>query len=125
MLGWTSIRDFLKIPRNLTGKNINIAIIDGRFPHHPDISSNVGRRTFLVKTTEVNPVPTIMVADKERKHWNKGLHGLWTAAAAAGSGNLSNGYYSGAAPEANLYLLETGGFNTPEEIESKFEGALI
>ncbi|WP_054024990.1 S8 family serine peptidase [Bacillus sp. FJAT-28004] len=124
-MAWTSIRDFLKIPRNLTGKNINIAIIDGRFPHHPDISSDVGRRTFLVKTAEVSPVPTIMVANKEQEHWNKGLHGLWAAAAAAGSGNLSNGYYSGAAPEANLYLLETGGFNTSEEIESKFGGALI
>lgn len=124
-MAWTSIRDFLKIPCNLTGKNINIAIIDGRFPPHPDISSDTGRRTFLVKTTEVSPVPTLMAANMEKEHWNKGLHGLWTAAAAAGSGNLSDGYYSGAAPEANLYLLETGGFNTPEEIESKIGGALI
>lgn len=76
MLEWTSIRDFLKIPRNLTGKNVNIAIIDGRFPHHPAISSDVGRRTFLVKTTEVNSVPTIMVANKKQEHRNKGLH-LW------------------------------------------------
>lgn len=125
MLAWASIRDFLKIPHNLTGKNINIAIIDGRFPHHPDICSNAGRKTFLVKTTEASPVPTLMIAHQGPEHWNKGLHGLWTASAAAGSGDLSNGYYSGAAPEANLYLLETGGFNTPEEIESKFGQALI
>lgn len=37
--------------------------------------------------------------------WETGIHGLQTAAAAAGTGLLSNGKYAGIAPDAELYLI--------------------
>ncbi|MFD0713094.1 S8 family serine peptidase [Paenibacillus sp. GCM10027626] len=119
---WPSIREFLRIPEELTGKNVGIAVVDGRFPNHPDIAANACRNTYIVKTSESNPHPMIMEMDN--MPWNGGVHGLWTAAAAAGSGQLSQGHYAGAAPDANLFLLETGSFITVEEIESKFVAAL-
>jgi hypothetical protein len=119
---WTSIRAFLNIPENLTGKNVNIAIIDSSFAHHPDISSNEKRKTYIVKTSDHLAQPILMLSNEGP--WKKGLHGLSSAAAAAGSGKLSNGYYSGAAPAANLYLLETGPFYTSNDIEVKIGIAL-
>jgi hypothetical protein len=121
-MSWSSIREFLRIPQELTGKDVGIAIVDGSFPNHPDIATNVRRNSYLVKTSEPNPHPSLHVASDGP--WNRGLHGLWTAAAAAGSGHLSHERYAGAAPDADLYLLETGRFNTIEEIENKFVAAL-
>ncbi|UVI29483.1 S8 family serine peptidase [Paenibacillus spongiae] len=119
---WSSIREFLKIPEELTGKNVNIAVIDASFAAHPDIASNGRRCTYLVKTSDPNAEPR-PVEIKEGP-WNKGSHGLWCAASAAGSGHLSSGLYTGAAPDANLYLLETGPFRTACDIEEKFSVAL-
>ena len=36
---WPSIRDFLDVPSYLTGENIAIAVVDGYFPPHPDITT--------------------------------------------------------------------------------------
>lgn len=121
-MAWPSIRTFLHIPRELTGKQISIAVVDARFPNHPDIASNSHRSAYIVKLSETHPQPARLVADDGP--WNKGLHGLWTAAAAGGSGHLSNGQYAGAAPDADLYLLETGRLHTVEDIESKYTAAL-
>lgn len=120
---WTSIRDFLQIPSALTGKNINIAVVDAGFPDHPDITSNDRRQTYLIQTSETHPEPVLFYSNSGP--WNKRLHGLLTASAAAGSGALSSAKYTGAAPEANLYLIETGTFISLEDIETKFSAALI
>jgi len=114
---WSSIREFLQIPKELTGKSVGIAIVDSSFPNHPDIATNTHRNTYIVNF-ETDPYPALMTSDNGP--WNRGLHGLWTAAAAAGSGQLSQGHYTGAAPDADLYLLQTGPLNSIEEIESKF-----
>ncbi|MGV3466267.1 MAG: S8 family serine peptidase, partial [Heyndrickxia sp.] len=50
----------------------------------------------------------ILLKPKEDE-WEPATHGLHTASAAGGSGALSDGLYTGAAPEANLYLLEICG----------------
>ncbi len=121
-MAWASIRAFLRIPDNLFGKGVNIAVIDSSFAHHPDISSNENRNTYIVKTSEHLTQPLLM--DSNSGPWNKGLHGLSCAAAAAGSGQLSDGYYTGASPAANLYLLETGPFYTSNDIEVKFVRAM-
>ncbi|GLX69665.1 S8 family serine peptidase [Paenibacillus glycanilyticus] len=119
---WPSIREFLRIPQELTGKDVSIAIVDGRFPNHPDIATNARRKTYIVKLSESIPQPNLMIADDGP--WNKGLHGLSTAAAAAGSGHLSKMHYTGTAPDANLYLIETGRLNTVHEIENAYVAAL-
>jgi len=105
---WPSIREFLEIPEHLTGKDVNIAIIDGKFPSHPDIASNHRRNTYIVKTC-AGPCTKPKMLKPMEAEWQLANHGLATASAAGGSGELSNGTYTGAAPEANLYLLEIGG----------------
>lgn len=120
-MNWTSIRDFLHLPKNITGKGVEIAIIDGGFYCHPDIISNHNRSSFLVKTHTDNPVPIKITSETQR---NDGLHGLWTAAAAGGTGMLSNGMYTGVAPEADMYLIETGSLRTAEEVEKNVGSAL-
>lgn len=119
---WPSIRNYLRIPFDLTGKGVGIAIVDGSFPNHPDIASSPQRNTYVVKISEPNPAPVLMSADDGP--WTKGRHGLCAAAAAAGSGKLSQGQYDGAAPEADLYLIETGRLVTVQDIETKFVAAL-
>ncbi|MFC5649721.1 S8 family serine peptidase [Paenibacillus solisilvae] len=121
-MSWPPIRAFLNMPKHLTGKGINIAVIDSRFPHHPDIVTNERRNTYTVNTSDSNAEPQIMKQDEGP--WSKGLHGLWTAAAAAGSGELSSGHYCGSAPEANLFLLQTGSFYTADDIDTKIGRAL-
>lgn len=120
---WPSIRSFLAIPDHLTGKNVNIAVIDGIFPHHPDIASNKRRETYLVRTSDSQAVPELLAADQGP--WDRGHHGLMSAAAAAGSGELSEGQYAGAAPEAHLFLLEAGPLHTLKDLEEKIGGALL
>jgi|GEM_PF-3056883 len=119
---WASIRAYLRIPDHITGRGVNIAIIDSSFAHHPDIASYEKRNTYIVRTAEHLAQPLLM--QPHPGPWNRGLHGLSSAAAAAGSGELSGGYYSGAAPLANLYLLETGPLYTPNDIEVKFVRAM-
>ncbi|GIP26399.1 hypothetical protein J23TS9_15290 [Paenibacillus sp. J23TS9] len=118
---WTSIRDFLHIPKSITGRGVKIAIIDGGFYGHPDIISNHIRNSFLVKTHTNNPVPIKITNESQL---NNGHHGLWTASAAGGSGLLSNGMYSGVAPGADMYLIETGSLRTAEDVEKNVGSAL-
>ncbi|HEK9103825.1 TPA: S8 family serine peptidase [Bacillus pseudomycoides] len=121
-MNWTAIRDFLDIPRNLTGKDVKIAIVDGGFYCHQDIISNKNRTTFLVKTYTTNPMP-IKLTDETQL--NSGLHGLWTASAAGGSGLLSNGKYPGVAPEVDMYLIDAGELETTEDVEKNIGNALV
>ncbi len=46
---WPSLRDFLRVSGELTGKNVRIAVMDGEFPNHPDISTNERRTSYLVR----------------------------------------------------------------------------
>lgn len=121
-MNWSAIREFLEIPKDVTGKGVKIAIIDGKFPCHPDIISNRQREIFLVRTHTTNPEPIKLTSCEEG--WNKGLHGLWAASAAGGSGLLSNKMYSGIAHEADLYLIETGPLGTEEDVEKNVGNAL-
>jgi serine protease AprX len=119
---WPSIRSFLNVPEHLTGRNTAIAVIDVLFPRHPDISSNRQRNVYIVKTSEPNAEPARLSANEGP--WAGGLHGLWTAAAAGGSGQLSNGRYSGMAPESEFFLIEAGLYSDTCDMEAKFCDAL-
>ena len=101
---WPSLRDFLRVPGELTGKNVRIAVIDGEFPTHPDISTNERRTSYLVRgMSEPETSPEIFQA--EPGPWSGGWHALCAAAAAGGSGAESQGIYKGVAPEADLFLV--------------------
>ena len=100
---WPTLRDFLNVPDELTGKGVCIAVVDGDFPSHPDITTNEQRTTYKVMVMEAEPQPKVFEA--EPGPWKGGAHGLWAAAAAAGSGAESQGLYRGIAPEADLFLV--------------------
>lgn len=100
---WPALRDFLNVPDELTGKGVRIAVVDGDFPNHPDISSNQHRTTYKVMVMDPDPEPKEVTA--EPAPWKGGAHGLWTVAAAAGSGSESCGLYKGLAHEADLFLI--------------------
>ena len=100
---WPTLRDFLSVPDELTGKGVRIAVVDGDFPSHPDITTNEQRTTYKVMVMESEPQPKVFEA--EPGPWKGGAHGLWAAAAAAGSGAESQGLYRGIAPEADLFLV--------------------
>ena len=100
---WPTLRDFLSVPDELTGKGVRIAVVDGDFPSHPDITTNEQRTTYKVMVMESEPQPKVFEA--EPGPWKGGAHGLWAAASAAGSGAESQGLYRGIAPEADLFLV--------------------
>ena len=100
---WPTLRDFLSVPDELTGKGVRIAVVDGDFPSHPDITTNEQRTTYKVMVMESEAQPKVFEA--EPRPWKGGAHGLWAAAAAAGSGAESQGLYRGIAPEADLFLV--------------------
>jgi serine protease AprX len=100
---WPTLRDFLRIPAELTGKGIRIAVLDGDFPNHPDITTNERRTVYKVMVMDSEPQPRIFEA--KLGPWKEGAHGLWATTAAAGSGAESQGLYKGVAPEADLFLI--------------------
>ena len=100
---WPTLRDFLSVTDELTGKGVRIAVVDGDFPPHPDITRNEHRTTCKVMVMESEPQPRVFEA--KPGPWKGGAHGLWAAAAAAGSGAESQGLYKGMAPEADLFLV--------------------
>ncbi|MHB1955525.1 MAG: S8 family serine peptidase [Sulfobacillus sp.] len=111
---WPSIREFLDVPSGLTGRGVAIAIIDANFPDHPDIASDEVRHTYRVRLSPEVAEPEQIVADHAGP-WTRGAHGLWAAAAAAGSGYLSHGQYAGMAPQANLYLISAYAPDNPNQ----------
>jgi serine protease AprX len=102
-MAWPSIRAFLGIPDHLTGRGVSIAVLDGTFAGHPDISDGTARRSRVVLTGQAGARPE--PARPTLGPWPAGAHGLWAAAAAGGSGAACRGAYQGAAPEADLLLL--------------------
>ena len=100
---WPALRDFLNVPEELTGKGVRIAVVDGDFPNHPDITANPHRTTYKVMVMDPDPEPKEFTA--EPGPWKGGAHGLWAAAAAAGSGAESWGLFKGLAPDAELFLI--------------------
>lgn len=100
---WPTLRDFLQVPAELTGKGVRIAVVDGRFPNHPDISTNRHRTTHIVHVMDSEPHPEVFYTEPEP--WAGSSHAVRAAAGAAGSGAASQGLYTGVAPEADLFLI--------------------
>ena len=101
---WPALRRFLEVPDALTGRGVRIALVDGEFTAHPDIAASPLRTTYQVRLAQEQPQPAPLPPSWEP--WPDGAHGLWAAAAAAGSGAASGGRYQGLAPEAELYLIK-------------------
>lgn len=78
--------------RGIKGKGIGIAILDtGIYPHN-----DFGKRIIVFRD----------FIYKKQSNYDDCGHGTHIAGIAAGDGSLSNGYYKGIAPEANIIALK-------------------
>lgn len=106
---------------NFTGKNVTIAFLDSGFYPHDDltlpINRIIGYRNLMAKEGDVTSLFKTEVAS-----W----HGMMTSVVAAGNGGLSNGFYRGIAPDANVVLVKLArtGRITEQNIQDGLEWIL-
>lgn len=82
-----------------TGRGVTIAFLDSGFYAHPDLTTPTNR--ILAYHTIVRDDPSTL-ATTDVASW----HGMMTSVVAAGNGSLSQGFYRGIAPEANVVLVK-------------------
>ncbi len=104
-----------------TGKGVTIAFLDSGFYPHPDLTKPVNRiigyRSLLHPEGDDSQLYEPDVAS-----W----HGMMTSVVAAGNGWLSNGFYSGLAPDAKVVLVKLArtGRITEQNIQDGLEWVL-
>jgi serine protease AprX len=82
-----------------TGRDVTIAFLDSGFYAHPDLTTP-RNRILAYHTIVANDPSTLQTTDVAS--W----HGMMTSVVAAGNGALSQGFYRGIAPEANVVLVK-------------------
>ena len=91
----------LDADERFTGKDVTIAFLDSGFYPHVDLTTPVNRilayRNLMDTDRDVSSLFQPDVAS-----W----HGMMTSVVAAGNGSLSNGFYRGIAPEADVVLVK-------------------
>jgi serine protease AprX len=91
----------LDADERFTGKGVTIAFLDSGFYPHQDLTTPSNRivayRNLLESDGELGSLFQPDVAS-----W----HGMMTSVVAAGNGSLSNGFYRGIAPDANVVLVK-------------------
>ena len=107
--------------QSFTGRGVTIAFLDSGFFPHPDLTEPknriVGYRSMLDKEGDTSKLFDLDVAS-----W----HGMMTSVVAAGNGYLSNGFYRGIAPDANVVLVKLArtGRITEQNIQDGLEWIL-
>ena len=84
-----------------TGRGVCIAFLDSGFYAHPDLTTPQNR-ILTYHSIFANDQTTLETTDVAS--W----HGMMTSVVAAGNGSLSNGFYRGIAPAANVVLVKVG-----------------
>jgi serine protease AprX len=91
----------LDADERFTGRGVTIAFLDSGFYPHVDLTTPVNRilayRNMLDSDRDLSSLFQPDVAS-----W----HGMMTSVVAAGNGSLSNGFYRGIAPAANVVLVK-------------------
>jgi serine protease AprX len=86
-----------------TGRGVTMAFLDSGFYAHPDLTEPTNRivayHNIFDPLADRDSLKTGDVAS-----W----HGMMTSVVAAGNGHLSQGFYRGIAPHANLVLVKIG-----------------
>ncbi|MCA1817481.1 MAG: S8 family serine peptidase [Acidobacteria bacterium] len=82
-----------------TGRGVTVAFLDSGFYAHPDLTTPTNRILAYHSIVAGDP-STLETTDVAS--W----HGMMTSVVAAGNGSLSNGFYRGIAPEANVVLVK-------------------
>ncbi len=111
----------LDADERFTGKNVTIAFLDSGFYPHVDLTTPrnriVGYRNLMMKDGDLATLFQPDVAS-----W----HGMMTSVVAAGNGSLSNGFYRGIAPDADVVLVKLArtGRITEQNIQEGLEWIL-
>lgn len=82
-----------------TGRGVTIAFLDSGFYNHPDLTTPESR---ILAFYNVIPRGTGTLESIDVASW----HGMMTSVVAAGNGALSNGFFRGIAPDANVVLIK-------------------
>ena len=104
-----------------TGKGVTIAFLDSGFYPHVDLTTPTNRilayHNLLDREGDMGSLFEPDVAS-----W----HGMMTSVVAAGNGSLSNGFYRGIAPDANVVLVKLArtGRITDDNIQEGLEWVL-
>ena len=104
-----------------TGRGVTIAFLDSGFYPHVDLTTPSNRIVAYKNMTESDgQIETLFQPDVAS--W----HGMMTSVVAAGNGSLSNGFYRGIAPEADVVLVKLArtGRITDENIREGLEWIL-
>ncbi len=104
-----------------TGKNVTIAFLDSGFYPHVDLTTPKNRiLAYQNMTATDGEVASLFQPDVAS--W----HGMMTSVVAAGNGSLSNGFYRGIAPDANVVLVKLArtGRITEQNIQDGLEWIL-
>ncbi len=91
----------LDADERFTGKGVTIAFLDSGFYPHIDLTTPDNRIIGYRNMTETDGDFTTLF-QPDVASW----HGMMTSVVAAGNGNLSNGFYRGIAPDANVVLVK-------------------
>jgi serine protease AprX len=111
----------LDADERFTGKGVTVAFLDSGFYPHVDLTSPFNRilayHSLLAPNGDISSLFQPDVAS-----W----HGMMTSVVAAGNGALSNGFYRGIAPQANVVLvkLARSGRITAENIKDGLDWVL-
>lgn len=84
-----------------TGRGVTIAFLDSGFYPHPDLTTPTNRILAYHNLTAPDGDHSSLY-QPDVLSW----HGMMTSVVAAGNGSLSNGFYRGIAPEANVVLVK-------------------
>lgn len=101
-----------------TGKGVTIAFLDSGFYPHVDLKNRIqGYRNMLHEEGD-----TSSLFEPDVASW----HGMMTSVVAAGNGSLSNGFYRGIAPDAEVVLVKLArtGRITDQNIQDGLEWVL-
>ncbi len=91
----------LDADERFTGKGVTIAFLDSGFYPHADLTTPEDRILAYKDLTEADgDISSLLTPDVAS--W----HGMMTSVVAAGNGSLSNGFYRGIAPDANVVLVK-------------------
>ncbi|HEY8563116.1 MAG TPA: S8 family serine peptidase [Pyrinomonadaceae bacterium] len=111
----------LDADERFTGRGVTIAFLDSGFYPHVDLTTPDNRIVaYRNMTAEDGDLSTLFQSDVAS--W----HGMMTSVVAAGNGSLSNGFYRGIAPDADVVLVKLArtGRITEQNIEDGLEWIL-
>ncbi len=111
----------LDADERFTGKNVTIAFLDSGFFPHKDLTEP-SNRILAYQNMNASDGEVASLWKPDVASW----HGMMTSVVAAGNGNLSNGFYRGIAPEANVVLVKLArtGRITEQNIQDGLEWIL-